>query len=98
MNPSRRDFALALLAGVPVLAQGPAESQLGSLYPPIQAMADASPLELSFLRPEFKDHQRWVRLAREKLFDLLHYRPAPVSPQVQLRARKERAGFIEEDF
>jgi dienelactone hydrolase len=98
MNPSRRDFALALLAGVPVLAQGPAESQLGSLYPPIQAMADASPLELSFLRPEFRDHQRWERLAREKLFALLHYRPAPVSPQVQLRARKERVGFIEEDF
>ncbi len=98
MNPSRRDFAAALLASVPVFGQDPAGSQLGNLYPPIQAMADASPLELSFLRPEFKDHRQWQRLAREKLFDLLHYRPAPVSPQVQLRARKERAGFIEEDL
>lgn len=98
MNPTRRDFAAALLAAVPAFGQDPAGSQLGNLYPPIQAMADASPLELSFLRPEFKDHQRWQRLAREKLFDLLHYRPAPVSPQVELRARKEHAGFIEEDL
>jgi len=72
MNPSRRDFAAALLASVPVFGQDPAGSQLGNLYPPIQAMADASPLELSFLRPEFRDHRRWQRLAREKLFDLLH--------------------------
>jgi dienelactone hydrolase len=98
MNPSRRDFAAALLASVPVLGQDPAGSRLGNLYPPIQAMADASPLELSFLRPEFSDHQRWQRLAREKLFDLLHYRPTPVSPKVHLRARKEHAGFIEEDL
>jgi dienelactone hydrolase len=98
MNLSRRDFAAALLAGVPVLGQDPAGSQLGNLYPPIQAMADASPLELSFLRPEFTDHKRWQRLAREKLFALLHYRPMPISPEVHLRARKERAGFIEEDL
>ena len=98
MNPSRRDFAAALLATVPAFGQDPAGSQLGNLYPPIQAMADASPLELSFLRPEFRDHQRWQGLAREKLFDLLHYQPPPVSPQVQLRDRKERAGFIEEDL
>jgi hypothetical protein len=73
MNPSRRDFASALLATIPVLGQHQARS-----HPPIQAMADVSPLELSFLRPEFREHQRWQRLAREKLFDLLHYRPTPV--------------------
>src|SRR5690349_9582323 len=98
MNPSRRDFAAAFLAAVPAFGQDPARSQLGNLYPPIQAIADASPLELSFLRPEFRDHQRWQRLAREKLIDLLHYRPAPVLPQVQLHSRKERAGFMEEDL
>lgn len=98
MNPSRREFAAALLATVPALGQDSTGSQLGDLYPPIQAMADASPLELSFLRPEFKDHNRWQRLARNKLFDLLQYRPAPVSPQVHVRARRERAGFIEEDL
>jgi dienelactone hydrolase len=96
MSLSRREFAATLLASVPAVVPDPAGSQLGSLYPPIQAMADASPLELSFLRPEFRDHQRWQRLAREKLFDLLQYRPMPVRPEVHLVSRKEHDGYIEE--
>jgi dienelactone hydrolase len=97
-NLSRRDFAAALLAGVPPLVKDPTGSQLGNLYPPIQAMADASPLKFSFLRPEFKHHQRWQRLAREKIFDLLHYRPTSVLPEAHLLAKKERDGFIEEQL
>jgi hypothetical protein len=69
---TRRDLGLALLAGAPNLSQIEPESQLGNLYPLIQAMADTSPLELSFLRSEFHDQQHWQRLAREKLFDLLY--------------------------
>lgn len=95
---TRRDFAAALLAGVPTLAQSPPDSQLGSLYPPIQAIADDSSLELSYLRPEFHRHAIWQRIARQKVFDLLQYQPSPVSPEVQLLSRKERPGFIEENL
>ena len=86
------------LAGVPALGQAPSESQLGSLYPPIQALADASPLELSYLRPEFKELAPWQATAREKLLDLLQYRPARVAPDAQLTARKDRDGFVEEQI
>ena len=55
---SRRTFT-ATVAGcaahVLATAQSPAESQLGSLYPAVQAIAGSSPLSLSFLRPEFRD-------------------------------------------
>jgi dienelactone hydrolase len=88
---TRRHFTSLLAAG-PALAQ----SHLGNLYPPIQAMADASPLDLSFLKPEFRDLKLWQRIAREKLFDLLQYTPAPVSPDVQVIAKTQRDGFTEE--
>jgi hypothetical protein len=51
---TRRDFGAAMIAAVPALAQAPPDSQLGTLYQPIQDMAAASPLESSFLRPEFR--------------------------------------------
>ncbi len=98
MPLTRRGFAAGLLAGLPALAQAPAGSQLGSLYPPIQAIADASPLELSYLRPEFRDLATWQKLAREKLLDLLQYRPARLAPEVKVISRRERDGFVEEQL
>jgi dienelactone hydrolase len=96
---TRRGFGSALLvAGIPALAQSPAGSQLGSLYPQIQSLADASPLQLSFLRPEFKDLAAWQKVAREKLIDLLQYRPLRVPPEVKVIAKKERDGFVEEQI
>jgi dienelactone hydrolase len=69
---------------------------LGSLDETVQAVADASPLELSFLRPEFRDLRKWQETARGKLIDLLHYRPARVPFDAQVSSRTERDGFIEE--
>jgi dienelactone hydrolase len=98
-RPSRRGFAVALagLAGhARSYAQSPGESQLGSLYPPIRALADLSPLELSFLRPQFRDLSSWQRIARDRLFGLLLYAPPPVSPDAQVIGRKQRDGYTEE--
>ena len=92
---TRRDFA-ACLTGLPVLAQTSHKSHLGSLYPPVQAIAHASPLELSFLRPEFKNLRKWQQTARGKVLELLHYKPNRVSPEIQVISRKERDGFVEE--
>jgi dienelactone hydrolase len=93
---SRREFAAAISAAASALAQSPGESHLGSLYPPIQAIADSSPRELSFLRSEFRDLAGWQRTARERLFGLLLYNPARVPPDVQVIARKQREGYTEE--
>jgi dienelactone hydrolase len=95
---TRRGFTAGLLAGLPALAQAPAGSQLGSLYPPIQAIADASPLELSYLRPQFRDLAAWQKIAREKLLDLLQYRPARLAPDVKVVSRRDRDGFVEEQI
>ena len=95
---TRRSLGAALLAGLPASLRAQATSQLGTLYPTIQAFADASPLDLSFLRPEFHNHAQWQRLARAKVLDLLHYSPARVPPEAHVHARKERDGFIEEQL
>ena len=89
---SRRSL-LGTLAALPAWGQA---SQLGSLYPPIQALADASPRELSFLRPEFRDLAKWQTAARAQVFRLLSYEPRRVAPEVQVIERKERNGFVEE--
>ncbi len=73
-------------------------SQLGTEYPVIQSIADQSPLELSFLKDQFRNLPAWQKIARAKLFDLLYYRPEKVDFQVQLLFRKEHDGYIEEQF
>ena len=94
---TRRAFSATLL-GTPAALYGQPQAgpHLGSLYEPVQAIANSAPLELSFLRPEFRDLRAWQRTARERLLELLHYRPASVAPDVEVLDRKERDGFIEE--
>jgi dienelactone hydrolase len=98
-DTSRRTFTAALaglVAQTRVSAQAPSESQVGSLYGPIQAIADSSPLDLSFLRPEFRDLNAWQKIAREQVFALLQYAPPRVSPDAQVIGKAERDGYTEE--
>ncbi len=74
----------------------PTGSPLGNLYPFVQAQADTSPLELSFLRPEFKDLRRWQPTARRKIFDHLFYSPERVTPQPQIVRRTDKGDYVEE--
>lgn len=105
---SRRQFCEWLSAGGGALtaahpdvmtgAQRPpgTGSHLGNLYPFVQQQADRSPLELSFLRPEFTNLKRWQRLARAKVFESLMYAPPPVAPEPELVRRADRGDYIEE--
>ncbi|MDX2032193.1 MAG: alpha/beta hydrolase family protein [Blastocatellia bacterium] len=77
----------------PVAATG---SHIGNLYPFVQQLADQSPLELSFLRPEFTNLRRWQTRARAKVFEFLLYAPPPVAPQPQLIRRTDKGDYIEE--
>ena len=91
---SRRAFAGLLAAPLAVAQNGP----LGTLYPAIQGLADASPLALSFLKPEFRNLAAYQVRARKQLIELLHYRPAGVPLDAKLLSRKERDGYTEEEI
>ena len=85
--------ATRLIAAPPQAASG---SHIGNLYPFAQKQADRSTLELSFLRPEFRDLTKWQKLARAKVFEHLFYEPAAVSPQPQVIRRTDKGDYIEE--
>jgi dienelactone hydrolase len=74
----------------------PSGSDIGSLYPFVQKQADRSPLELSFLRSEFRDLQVWQKRARAKVFEHLFYAPPPVSPAAEVIRRTDRGDYLEE--
>jgi dienelactone hydrolase len=100
---TRREFDLLLAAaGAPLAAAqenaSPAKtgSHIGNLYPFVQKQADRAPLELSFLRPEFRDLKRWQKRARPKIFEHMFYAPPRVDPQPQLIRRTDRSDYIEE--
>jgi len=71
-------------------------SHLGTLYPFVQAQANHSTFELSFLRPEFTNLRRWQSVARAKVFEQLFYAPPRVDPQPQLIRRTDKGDYVEE--
>jgi dienelactone hydrolase len=71
-------------------------SHLGSLYPFVQKQADRSPIELSFLLPEFRDLRQWQKRARAKVFEHMFYAPPPVSADPQVIRKTDRGDYTEE--
>jgi dienelactone hydrolase len=109
MTISRRQFCEGVVAGAGLLAAPPGAAtsratlqppasgpHLGNLYPFVQAQADRSPLELSFLRSRFTDLRKWQPAARARVFDHLFYAPPGVAPQPELIRRTNRGDYIEE--
>jgi dienelactone hydrolase len=104
MAISRREFhtwlaaaaAAENLPGARAGQTGSTGSHIGSLYPFVQKQADRSPLELSFLRPEFSSLPKWQPRARALLLEHLFYAPTPVAPETKLIRRVEHEDFFEE--
>ena len=71
-------------------------SHIGSLYPFVQQQADRSTLELSFLRPEFRDLAAWQTKARATVLERLFYAPPAAAPDVQLIRREDRGDYLQE--
>jgi dienelactone hydrolase len=92
--------APAPTSGRTTALQGPTAagtgSHVGNLYPFIQAQADRSPLELSYLRPEFKSLRDWQPTARAKTLELLLYAPPRVAPEPRLVRRVDRGDYVDE--
>lgn len=101
---TRREFAQwmaasGVTAAAPLAAQAPAEatgSHIGSLYPLVQKLANRSPLELSFLRPEFSDLKPWKPRARSRVFEQMFYAPLSVDPAPRQIHREDRGDYFEE--
>jgi len=90
------DQSVALAEAMIEPLAAPTGSHIGNLYPFAQRQADQSPLELSFLRPEFSNLKRWQPRARAKVFELLLYAPPRVTPQPQLIKRTDKGDYFEE--
>jgi len=71
-------------------------SDIGSLYPFVQQQADRSSLELSFLRPEFRDLTTWQTRARATVLERLFYAPPPIAPAAQVIRREDRGDYVQE--
>jgi dienelactone hydrolase len=80
-------------AAVPPAAPG---SHIGNLYPFVQQQADRSNLELSFLRPEFRDLAAWQTRARATVLDRLFYAPPATPPAPQVIRREDRGDYVQE--
>lgn len=99
---TRREFEILLAAAGPLAAAQetttPAAtgSHIGNLYPFVQRQADRAPVELSFLRREFRNLSQWQKRARAKVFEHMFYAPPPVDPQPDLIRRTDRGDHIEE--
>jgi dienelactone hydrolase len=109
MSISRRQFCGSLIAGGAMTGTpaasgrspgqepaGATRSHIGNLFPFVQQQAERSPLELSFLRPEFTNLARWQPTARSKIFEHLFYAPPPIAPQAQLLRRTDKGDYVEE--
>ncbi len=103
---TRREFVqgLAASAGAPLLAGAAAAAQppaapgtgsdVGSLFPFIQAQAVKRDYPLSFLQKSFTNLAAWKQQARGKLLELLHYSPAVCDPRPEVIERLDRGDHV----
>jgi hypothetical protein len=71
-------------------------SDLGSLYPFVQAQAERSRFELSLLHPEFTNLRQWQGTVRARIFEHLYYAPSRVPPQPQVIRRTDKGDYVEQ--
>jgi dienelactone hydrolase len=109
---NRRDFlaalpavpALANAADAPA-ARMPADSprdlpptgaDLGTLFPEVEKLAAANPYALVFPGDRFKTYDAYRAAAREKVLELLLYRPERVDPKPEVLDRVDRDDHVRE--
>jgi len=71
-------------------------ADLGSLYPAVETLADMNQYKYSFLSDRFGSLEEFKRVAREKVFELLLYRPDEADFEPQVTERVDRGDHIRE--
>lgn len=107
-TPSRRGFlaAGAGLAATNLSAEAmppdqprelaPQSADMGSLFPDLRKLAESKPFAMRFAGDRFKDHAEFKATAREKIFDVLSYRPEKVDPKPEVIDRVDRGDHVRE--
>jgi dienelactone hydrolase len=105
-TPTRRDFLAA--AGLMPLAGGllpaadsasdlkPAGADLGSLFPEVEKLAEANRYAFALSGGRFRTFEEYRAAARDKVLDLLLYRPEKVNPKPEVLERVDRDDHVRE--
>ncbi len=111
-TPTRRHFlaeaglaSLAALAAEPARA-GPAPdrprdlkptgSDLGSLFPDVEKVAEANRFSFALSGGRFRTFEEFKAAARDKVLELLLYRPEKVDPRPEVLERVDRGDHVRE--
>lgn len=104
----RREFlAAAAGLGIPGLADAavpvdpprdlqPSAANLGSLYADVAKLADANRYAYSFLGDRFKTVDEFKKAGRDKVFEVLLYRPEKIDPKPEVVEKVDQGDFIRE--
>jgi len=74
----------------------PTGADLGSLFGEVEKLAARNSYDMSFLNGRFATHEAFRAAGREKILDLLLYRPEKVEPKAEVVDRVERDDHIRE--
>jgi dienelactone hydrolase len=74
----------------------PTGADLGSLFRDVQRLVDGNEYPWSFLGSRFADLDEFKAAAREKILELLLYRPAAVDPRPEVLERVDRGDYVRE--
>jgi dienelactone hydrolase len=74
----------------------PTAADLGTLFLDVQRLAAANQYAFSFLGDRFRDLDEFKAAAREKILELLLYRPEKVDPRPELLERADCGDYIRE--
>ena len=74
----------------------PTRSDLGSLWPEVQKIAEANRHADSFLSGRFQTFAEFQSAARRRLLDVLQYHPEPVDPRPEIIERVDCGDYIRE--
>lgn len=74
----------------------PTQSDLGSLFPQVQKLAESRQYEWSFLNGRFKSFKEFQTAGREKVLEVLSYRPDKVAPEPKVLERVDCGDHIRE--
>src|SRR5262245_38293749 len=74
----------------------PTQADLGSLFPDVERLSGPENYPLSFLSGRFRSLEDFTTAGRQKVLELLQYRPERVEPRAEVLERVNRPDHIRE--
>jgi len=72
------------------------ESHIGNIYSLVEKQAIKSKFPYSYLIGGFSNPEAWKKIARAKVFELLHYKPEKCAPNAEITERTDMGDYIRE--